>query len=89
MKPSSKAVMIGCISFFVFLYGNLLFGGLVGSLIPGGDDFINSYFYPLYTAVTLLISLIISCTYLILKKINLLFRQNGRKINLCFANRKL
>ena len=58
MKPSSKAVMIGCISFFVFLYGNLLFGGLVGSLIPGGDDFINSYFYPLYTAVTLLISLI-------------------------------
>lgn len=21
MKPSSKAVMIGCISFFVFLYG--------------------------------------------------------------------
>ena len=70
MKPSSKAVMIGCISFFVFLYGNLLFGGLVGSLIPSGDDFINSYFYPLYTAVTLLISLIISCTYLILKKIN-------------------
>ena len=42
MKPSSKAVMIGCISFFVFLYGNLLFGGLVGSLIPGGDDYINS-----------------------------------------------
>ena len=40
MKPSSKAVMIGCISFFVFLYGNLLFGGLVGSLIPSGDDLI-------------------------------------------------
>ena len=87
MKPSSKAVMIGCISFFVFLYGNLLFGGLVGSLIPGGDDFINSYFYPLYTAVTLLISLIISCTYLILKKNQSAFRQNGRKINLCFENR--
>ena len=44
MKPSSKAVMIGCISFFVFLYGNLLFGGLVGSLIPGGDDFIKFAF---------------------------------------------
>ena len=44
MKPSSKAVIIGCISFFVFLYGNLLFGGLVGSLIPGGDDFINFAF---------------------------------------------
>lgn len=24
MKPSSKAVMIGCISFFVFLYGTTL-----------------------------------------------------------------
>ena len=44
MKPSSKAVMIGCISFFVLLYGNLLFGGLVGSLIPGGDDFIKFAF---------------------------------------------
>ena len=44
MKPSSKAVIVGCISFFVFLYGNLLFGGLVGSLIPGGDDFINFAF---------------------------------------------
>ena len=44
MKPSSKAVMIGCISFFVLLYGNLLFGGFVGSLIPGGDDFIKFAF---------------------------------------------
>ena len=44
MKPSSKAVMIGCISFFVFLYGNLLFGGFVGSLIPGGDNFIKFAF---------------------------------------------
>ena len=86
MKPSSKAVMIGCISFFVFLYGNLLFGGLVGSLIPGGDDFINSYFYPLYTAVTLLISLII-LHILDSQKDQSAFRQNGRKINLCFANR--
>ena len=44
MKPSSKAVIIGCISFFVLLYGNLLFGGFVGSLIPGGDDFIKFAF---------------------------------------------
>ena len=44
MKPSSKAVIIGYISFFVLLYGNLLFGGLVGSLIPGGDDFIKFAF---------------------------------------------
>ena len=79
MNTSSKAILIGCISFFVFLYGDLLFGGLVGSIIPGGDDYINSYFYPLYTAITLLISLIISCTYLILKKINLLLEKLKEK----------
>lgn len=59
MKPSSKAVMIGCISFFVFLYGNLLFGGL---------DFLH---------------------ILDSQKNQSAFRQNGRKINLCFENRKL
>ena len=75
MNTSSKAILIGCISFFIFLYANLLFGELVGSLIPGGDDYINSYFYPLYTAVTLLSSLVISCTYLIIKKINLLLEK--------------
>lgn len=37
--------------------------------IPGGDDFINSYFYPLYAAVTLLTALLISCIYLIVQKI--------------------
>ena len=28
----------------------------------------NSYFYPLYTAITILISIVISSTYLIVKK---------------------
>ena len=83
MKPSSKAVMIGCISFFVFLYGNLLFGGLVGSLIHGGDDFINSSLYSSHT---------VNLSHYFLhildsQKNQSAFRQNGRKINLCFANR--
>lgn len=75
MKTSAKAILIGIISFFAFLIGNVTLGSIVGAIIPGGDDFLNSYFYPLYTAVTLLISLVISCTYLIINKINVLLEK--------------
>ncbi len=79
MKTSSKAILIGCVSFFVFIHVNILLGELVGFMIPGGDDVMNSYFYPLYAAITLLISLVLSCTYLILKKINLLLEKMEEK----------
>lgn len=73
MKTSTKAILIGIITFFAFLWGNIVFGNLlVGILIPGGNDFQNSYFHPLYFAVILLISLVISCTYLIVSKIQAL-----------------
>lgn len=75
MNTSSKAIIIGIISFFGFLIGNIILGNVVGLVIPGGDDFINSYFFPLYAGVTILIALIISCTYLIVKKINLLLEK--------------
>ena len=79
MKTSSKAIIIGIISFIVFLIGNITLGSIVGSIIPGGDDYMNSYFYPLYTAITILISLVISSTYLIVKKLNLLLEKTGDK----------
>ena len=79
MKTSTKAIIIGIITFVVFLVGNIWLGSLVGVIIPGGDDFINSYFYPLYTAVTILISIVISSTYFIVKKINLLLEKMGDK----------
>ena len=79
MKTSTKAIIIGIITFIVFLIGNIWLGSIVGVIIPGGDDFINSYFYPLYTAVTILISIVISSTYLIVKKINLLLEKMGDK----------
>ena len=55
-----KAVGIGVVSFFAFLIGNIMLGNIVGLIIPGGDSMANSYFYPLYTAVTMLISIVIS-----------------------------
>lgn len=75
MKTSSKAIIIGVISFVVFLIGNITLGSIIGEIIPGGDDYMNSYFYPLYTAITILISVVVSCTYLIVKKINLLLEK--------------
>ena len=79
MKTSSKAIIIGIISFVVFLIGNITLGSIVGAIIPGGDDYMNSYFHPLYTAITILISIVISSTYLIVKKINLLLEKLGDK----------
>ena len=67
--------MIGVVSFVVFLLGNILIGNVVGIIIPGGDDFINSYFFPLYAGVNVLISLVISCTYIMLKKLIFLLRK--------------
>lgn len=75
MKIVEKATLIGVISFVLFLFGNLFIGGLIGVVIPGGDDFLNSYFHPLYAAVTILISLVISCTYVIVKKIDALMAE--------------
>ena len=75
MKTSSKAIAIGMISFVVFLIGNIYLGSIIGVIIPGGDDFMNSYFYPIYAAITILISLVITSTYLIIKKINLLLEK--------------
>lgn len=72
MNLVKKALLFGVVSFFMFLYGNLLIGNIVGLIIPGGDDFINSYFHPLYGGITFLASTIISCTYILIKKINLL-----------------
>ena len=79
MKTSSKAILIGIISFVVFLIGNITLGSIVGMIIPGGNDYMNSYFYPLYTAITMLLSIVISSTYLIVKKINLLLEKLGDK----------
>ena len=79
MKTSTKAIIIGVTSFIVFLIGNIILGSVVGAIIPGGDDYMNSYFHPLYTAVTILISLVISSTFLIVKKINLLLEKMGDK----------
>lgn len=74
MKLAGKAILIGCISFFVLGFVNMIVGIYVGAA-SSGDSFVNSYFYPLYTAVTVLIALVISCTYVIVSKLNQLLNK--------------
>lgn len=68
MNVSEKAVVIGVISFIVFGFVNLYLGGFINAALGGGD----AYFYPVYAGVTMLCSLVVSCTYIIVKKINVL-----------------
>lgn len=75
MKTAEKVIAIGVISFIGSFFLNIAVGGMLGAVIPSGDGFANSYFYPLYTGVVVLTAIVISCTYLIVKKINLLINQ--------------
>ena len=52
-----------------------MLGSIIGLIIPGGDDFINSYFYPLYGGICLLIALVVGCSYLIIHKLNELMKK--------------
>lgn len=75
MKTSEKAIIIGIISFVAFTFINLFLGNAIGIIIPGGDDFLNSYFFPIYAGINTIIALVISCTYIIVNKINLLMEE--------------
>ena len=79
MKILEKAVIIGIICLPLFAFANLYIGVMFAPLL-GGDDYVNSYFMPLYLAVNVLSTLVVSCTYIIVKKINLLLDEvkNGK-----------
>lgn len=79
MNIMKKAILLGVVSFLIFLYGNMMIGDIVELLIPGGDEFMNSYFQPLYGGIIVLISIVISCTYILVKKINLLLDKMKEK----------
>lgn len=70
-----RSIIIGIVSFIAAVFANLFIGGFVGMVIPGGDDFLNSYFHPLYAGICVMIAVIISCTYIIVSKINQLMKK--------------
>ena len=70
MKTSKEAWLRGILSFVGFFIGGMFFSGIAELIIPGGNDFQNSYFYPLYICINVLIALVISCSYVIITKLN-------------------
>lgn len=83
MKTIDKAIIIGIITFFVVIYLNLVLSKSVLSiLIPGGDDFMNSYHVPIYSGISVAISVMVGSTYLIVKKLNeILIKLNKTESN--------
>lgn len=77
MKLLEKTILIGVITFILSIFVNIYCGSLIGVVIPGGDDFINSYFFPIYGSINLLIAILISSTYLIVNKLNELLEKNN------------
>lgn len=75
MKTSRNAWIIGIVAFIALFIGGISFGGIPSLIIPGGNDFQNSYFYPLYSSVILLIAIVISCSYIIITKLNQLLEE--------------
>lgn len=75
MKTSKEAWLIGIVSFVAFFLGGIFFSGVPGLIIPGGNDFQNTYFYPLYVGINILIALVISCSYVIITKLNRLLEE--------------
>ena len=77
MKLAVKAIIIGVISFVVLIFGNLYLGINIGILFGSGD--VDSYFWTLYIGITFLSSLVISCAYLVVKKIENLIEEIKNK----------
>lgn len=76
MKKSEKIILIAIAAFFIFYWFNMLVLyplGLV--MIPGGNEFENSYHAVSYSANAGIASIIITCTYIIVNKNNELLKE--------------
>lgn len=75
MKLSEKAIVIGVVTFFIFSISTFMIGGIIDVIVPGGDEFINSYYMPLYAGVVSIGAIVVSCTYILVKKIDILLNE--------------
>ena len=69
MKVTEKAFFVGLISFIVFLGVSLWLTGMMSAMLPGDEYLI------IFVQLALLASVVISCTYILVKKINLLLEK--------------
>lgn len=71
-----KKVIIAITVFLGFYIFNMFVLYPIGlMMIPGGDDFQNSYHALSYSGIAGLASIIVTCTYIIIDKINQLLKE--------------
>lgn len=70
MKIFLKILIISLISLIVFYIINISIFSFMGSFLFFGNKVEISYHMFTYTGIMLLCSVIVSCTYIIIKKIN-------------------
>ncbi|NDO46515.1 hypothetical protein [Clostridium sp. MD294] len=76
MKTNTKVILLAILSFFAFyLFNQYILCGIGFLLIIGRDSYELSYHMPSYTGIALIASLIVTYTYIIIKKINVLLEE--------------
>ena len=76
MKISTKAILLAMISFIAFyLFDQYILCNIGFLLTIGGDEYELSYHTPSYTGIALISSLVVTCTYIIVKKIEKLLEE--------------
>ncbi|MEG0367350.1 MAG: hypothetical protein RR585_10965 [Coprobacillus sp.] len=69
MKHTEKAIILGILGSILFFICTLLIIPIGNHILPG-DEHILSYTMFIYMGLTLLAGLIITCTYIIVSKLN-------------------
>ena len=71
MLKSEKVIVIGIGSFIgLFILNSYFLSYILSFLVIGGDDYVLSYLMPIYSGIALIGTIIICCSYVIIKKIN-------------------
>ena len=76
---NGKGFLVGAGSFVAFVIASSLLGGFGQVLIVGGDDFLNSYFAPIMAGISLVGASIITCTYVLVRKLNDVLKKMDEK----------
>ncbi len=73
MLKSEKVIVIGIGSFIgLFILNSYFLSYILSFLVIGGDDYVLSYLMPIYSGIALIGAIIICCSYIIVKKIDML-----------------
>lgn len=73
MLKSEKVIIIGIVSFIgLFILNSYFLSYILSFLVVGGDDYVLSYMMPIYSGIALIGAIVICCSYIIIKKIDML-----------------